>query len=170
MAKKINEKITEEMTEKKSLKRMSRYEKEKKAPKTDIVLDASDMKSDNSPLSFIPDISDEENVREKKEEIIAETSEDVSEEDSENSSSISSSKELNKSLNLVITCIVIFFGLLIVKSVLEIIQLCTVLFTDLTNLFCILGILILIVILGYCVFRLFNEPTGGEMDEEKEEK
>ena len=165
MTKKINEKITEEMTENKPLKRMSRYEEEKKAQKTDIVLDASDMKSDNSPLSFIPDISDEENVREKKEEIIAETSEDVSEEDSENYSSISSSKELDKSLNLVITCIVIFFGLLIVKSVLEIIQLCIMLFTDLTNLFCILGILILIVILGYCVFRLFNAPSGRDIEE-----
>ena len=165
VTKKINEKITEEMTEKKPLKRMSRYDKEPKKEKTDIVLDASDMKSDNSPLSFIPDISDEENAREIKEEIIAEPTEDVPEENVENSSSISSSKKLDKSLNLVITCIVIVFGLLIVKSVLEIIQLCIVLFTDLTNFFCIIGILILVVIVGYCLFRLFNEPSRRDIEE-----
>lgn len=165
MTKKINEKITEEMTEKKPLKRMSRYEKEKKAPKTDIVLDASDMKSD-SLLSSIPDISDEENAREIKEEIIADTSEDVPEEDFENSSSISSSSDIDKSFNVLLVCIVIFFGLLIVKSVLEIIQLCIVLFTDLTNFFCIIGILILVVIVGYCLFRLFNEPSGRNVEEE----
>ena len=153
------------MTEKKPLKRMSRYEKEKKAPKTDIVLDASDMKSDNSPLSFIPDISDEENAREIKEEIIAEPTEDVPEEDIENSSSISSSSDIDKSLNVLLVCIVIFFGLLIVKSVLEIIQLCMVLFVDLTNFFCIIGILILVVIVGYCLFRLFNEPSRRDIEE-----
>lgn len=167
MTKKINEKITEEITDKKPLKRMSRYDKEPKKEKTDIVLSAEDMKkSDNSPLSFIPDISDEENAREIKEEIIAEPTEDVPEEDVENSSSISSSSNIDKSLNVLLVSIIMFFVLLVVKNVLEIIQLCMVLFTNLTNFFCIIGILILVVIVGYCLFRLFNEPSGRDVEEE----
>lgn len=167
MTKKINEKITEEITDKKPLKRMSRYDKEPKKEKTDIVLSAEDMKkSDNSPLSFIPDISDEENVREIKEEIIAEPTEDVPEEDVENSSSISSSSNIDKSLNVLLVSIIMFFVLLVVKNVLEIIQLCMVLFTNLTNFFCIIGILILVVIVGYCLFRLFNEPSRRDVEEE----
>ena len=167
MTKKTNKKITEEITDKKPLKRMSRYDKEPKKEKTDIVLSAEDMKkSDNSPLSFIPDISDEENAREIKEKIIAEPTENVPEEDVENSSSISSSSDIDKSLNVLLVSIIMFFVLLVVKNVLEIIQLCMVLFTNLTNFFCIIGILILVVIVGYCLFRLFNEPSGRDVEEE----